>query len=264
MNRRQADILELLETRRELTVSELAQRFGVTTATVRRDFQFLEDEGYLIRGHGSAMLSPAAASEVAFVRKGQQREAEKRAIGRAVAAEIHPGMIVSLDTGTTILEVARAIANIPDIKVLTVSLPIASLLHAQENLEVILMGGTVRKNDPDLSGVLAEENLRRFRADLAVLGADAVGRDGIFTTDMNTARAAQAMMAGADRRFLAVDSSKFSARAMFRYAGWDEFTQVVSDAGVCAEARQWLAGIDRPVSYVPVPLRQSFMKRTEV
>jgi DeoR family glycerol-3-phosphate regulon repressor len=169
MNRRQADILELLQARGELTVSDLAGRFRVTPATIRRDFQYLEDEGRLVRGHGSAILSPSSIAQLAFVRKGQKREAEKRAIGRAIAAEIQPGMTVSLDTGTTTLEIARAIAAIPNIKVLTISLPIASVLHAQENLEVILMGGAVRQNDPDLQGALTEENLRRFRVDLAVL-----------------------------------------------------------------------------------------------
>lgn len=250
MNRRQADILELLASRGELEVAAMARRFRVTQATIRRDFQYLEDEGHLVRSHGAAIPSPAALAQLAFTRKGQKSEAQKRAIGRAVAGEIKPGMTVALDTGTTTLEVAKAIADIPTIKVLTTSLPIAAVLHAQENIEVILMGGTVRRNDPDLSGALTEENLRRFRCDIAVLGADAAGREGLFTADMATARAAQAMISGARRRFAAIDSTKFAARGLFRYAPWEEFAAIYTDTAISPADRDWLKKLPLQVHYV--------------
>jgi DeoR/GlpR family transcriptional regulator of sugar metabolism len=250
MNRRQADILELLATRGELEVAAMARRFRVNQATVRRDFQYLEDEGHLVRSHGAAIPSPAALAQLAFVRKGQKNERQKRAIGRAVAGEIKPGMVVALDTGTTALEVARAITNIAGIKVLTTSLPIAAVLHAQQNIEVILMGGTVRRNDPDLSGALTEENLRRFRSDVAVLGADAAGKDGLFTTDMAIARTSQAMMSGAHRRVVAIDATKFAARGLFRYAPWDDVAAVYTDASVTASDRVWLKKLALEVHFV--------------
>ncbi len=250
MNRRQADMIELLGERGELEVAAVARRFGVTQATIRRDFQYLEDEGHLVRSHGGAIPSPAVLAQLAFVRKGQKNEAEKRAIGRAAAAEIRPGMTVALDTGTTVLEVARAIVNIAGIKVLTTSLPIAAVLHGQQDVEVILMGGTVRRNDPDLSGALTEENLRRFRSDIAVLGADAVGRDGLFTADMATARAAQAMMAGARRCIVAVDSTKFAASGLFRYAPWDDIAAIYTDVGVKGPDRAWLKKLDCAAHFV--------------
>lgn len=250
MNRRQADILELLATRGELEVAAMAQRFRVNQATVRRDFQYLEDQGHLVRSHGAAIPSPAALAQLAFVRKGQKNEQEKRTIGRAVAGEIKPGMVVALDTGTTALEVARAIVNIAGIKVLTTSLPVAAVLHAQPNIEVILMGGTVRRNDPDLSGALTEENLRRFRSDVAILGADAAGKEGLFTADMTTARTAQAMMAGSRRRVVVIDSTKFAAAGLFRYAPWDDVAAVYTDSGVGAGDRAWLKQLGITVHFV--------------
>jgi DeoR/GlpR family transcriptional regulator of sugar metabolism len=250
MNRRQADMIELLGARGELEVTDTARRFGVTQATVRRDFQYLEDQGHLVRSHGGAIPSPAALAQLAFVRKGQRNEAQKRAIGQAVAKEIRPGMVVALDTGTTTLEVAKSLVNVAGIKVLTTSLPIAAVLHAQENIEVILMGGTVRKNDPDLSGALTEENLRRFRSDVAVLGADAAGKEGLFTTDMAIARTSQAMMSGARRRLVAIDSTKFAARGLFRYAPWDDVAAVYTDAEVEASDRAWLKKLGAAVHFV--------------
>lgn len=250
MNRRQADMIQLLGERGELEVADTARRFGVTQATVRRDFQYLEDQGHLVRSHGGAIPSPAALAQLAFVRKGKKNEEQKRAIGQAVAAEIKPEMVVALDTGTTTLEVAKALVNVAGIKVLTTSLPIAAVLHAQENIEVILMGGAVRKNDPDLSGALTEENLRRFRSDVAILGADAVGKEGLFTADMATARTAQAMMAGARRQVIAVDSGKFAAAGLFRYAPWDDVAAVYTDSGVAAADRAWLKKLGINVHFV--------------
>lgn len=250
MNRRQADILKLLDTDGEIGVAAAAKRFHVTPATIRRDLQQLEDAGHLTRSHGGAILSPTSLMQLAFARRSREMEREKRAIGQAVAAEIRSGMIVSLDTGTTTLEVARAIAGIHDIKVLTTSLQIAAILHTHEHIEVILMGGTVRKNDPDLSGVLTEENLRRFRADVAVMGADAAGREGAYTGDMTTARGAQAMISGTTRRVLAIDSGKFSRQGLFRYAAWNEFAAVYTDDAVPRDARKWLDTSVAEVHYV--------------
>jgi hypothetical protein len=65
------------------------------------------------------------------------------------------------------------------------------------------------------------------------------------------------MMAGADRRFLAIDSSKFARRGLFRYATWDEFARVFTDDGVTADVRQWLAAVSPDVAYVPVPRERS-------
>lgn len=251
MNRRQADILELFQTSRELTVTALAAKFQVTPATIRRDFQFLEDEGHLTRAHGSAILSPGSANQLAFTQRSLHFASQKRAIARAVAAEICPGMTVSLDTGTTTLEVAKALRQLKNIRVLTASLPIAAVLHGQENLEVILMGGTMRHTDLGLSGSLTEENLHRFRADVAVLGAAAVARDGVFTTDLAAVRGTQAMLAGATKRLLAIDSHKFGARGLYRYAHWDDFAEIYTDTGISAEDRSWLKQVAPAVTFVP-------------
>lgn len=256
MNKRQADILDLLQTEREATVTALADRFGVTPMTIRRDLGRLERTGRLRRNHGSATLSKAGVIEFTFHEKGRKHAAEKEAIARQIAKLVRPGAVVCLDTGTTTLEVARQIAGIENVTVLTTSLAIASVLHPYENLNVILLGGTVRRNSPDLTGPLTEQNLKTFRVNLSVIGADAATQDGVFTTDMNVARVTQAMMAAAESKVLAVDSSKFGATALYRFAGWDDFDQVVTDERLSDEQRRWLEKAAQSVVYasqVPSP-----------
>jgi DeoR family fructose operon transcriptional repressor len=254
MNRRQEQIVELLQQQRELPVRELAERFSVTQATIRRDLDLLERDGRLVRTHGSALLSRAAVVEFAFAEKSRHEGPAKHAIGAALVPWFTPGMTVVLDTGTTTLEVAKALAQaeIPGMTVLTTSLAIAAQLYTREHLQLVLLGGLVRKNDPDLSGVLTEQNLRQFRVDLAVMGADSAAPDGVYTSDLGIARVSQAMIAAAQRRVLALDSTKFARRALYRYAEWPSLECVVTDEGLPPDARQWLTGVTR-VEYVPLP-----------
>jgi DeoR/GlpR family transcriptional regulator of sugar metabolism len=185
---------------------------------------------------------PSRAGIVEFsYRENLNRNAEqKRAIAQVVARAVQPGMTVLLDTGSTTLDVARAIAGVPRLTILTTSLMIAAALHTQENIELILLGGTVRRDSPDLSGPLTEENLARFRVNLAVLGADGVSPDGAFTDSMTVARVSRAIIKAAERAVLTIDGSKFGRAALVRYAEWREFGQVVTDTGVPRSVRKWL------------------------
>ena len=251
MNARQAEILDRLKRHGEVSVRALARRFAVTAMTIRRDLDGLDAEGRLVRTHGGAIRSRAGIVEFAIAEKSRRRAAEKRAIGRAVAAMLRPGATLLLDTGTTTLEVARALAATEGLTVLTTSLAIAAALYPCENIDLVLLGGTMRKNSPDLSGFLTEENLRRFQVHWAVLGADAASKAGVYTTDLAVARCCAAMLACAKRKVLALDSSKFAARALFRYAQWRAFDAVVTDAGAPAAVKRWLRRAVPEFHFVP-------------
>ena len=240
MNARQTEIMALLDSRGDVRTRALASRFAVTPMTIRRDLDALSRSGRVERTHGGAIRSREAVVEFAFSERRRRCGPQKQAIGSAIASMFEPGMTVVLDSGTTTLEVARAMAAMKGVTVLTTSLAIASALYASGGVEVVLLGGSMRKNSPDLSGFLAEENLRRFAADVAVLGADAAAPQGVYTTDISVARTSAAMLACARRRILAADSSKFGARALFRYAGWRDFHLVVTDPGLTPETGRWL------------------------
>lgn len=240
MNTRRAKILDLLTKDGEVYVQDLAKQLNVTTMTIRRDLDALERDGTVIRTHGGAVLAKAGIIEFSFKRKGEERAAEKRAIAREVAAFVQPGMTVAVDTGTTTLEVAHAIAGIENLTVLTSSLVIASSLYARDNIELMLLGGKARRGSPDLTGWLTEENLKHFRVDIAVIGADGADRDGVYTNDESVARVTRAMIAAASVAVLALDHSKFLRPAFLNYASWADFDHVVTDARVPRTVRSWL------------------------
>jgi len=249
MNLRRAQILDCLAVDGEVSVQALADRFGVSVMTIRRDLVLLEHEGELTRTHGGAVLSKAGVIEFAFKEKEKHYAAEKKAIASEAAVLIRPGMTITLDTGTTALELARSIVGIKNLTVLTSSLAIASALYAFDTIELVLLGGSVRKGNPDLTGWLTEENLKQFRVDLAVIGADGVDREGVYTTDMNIARVSQTMIAGAKRTVLVVDHSKFEQSNFVKFAAWNDIHFVVTDRGVPLGVRKWLNKATQNVIY---------------
>jgi DeoR/GlpR family transcriptional regulator of sugar metabolism len=255
---RKRRILELVAETGEVSVSALAAEFRASRMTIRRDLEELVRTGQLSRTHGGAGPLAAGVIKFSFQTREHLHVPEKRAIARAVARMIRPGMAVSLDTGTTTLAVARMIAATPGLTVLTSSLAIASALYASRDLDLVLLGGSARRTSPDLVGSITEENLRRFRVHLAVLGADAVSRDGTYAADESVCRICRAMALGADRVVVAADSSKFGQTAFALCLALKDIDQLVTDDGCPAEAREWLRGAVRQVTYAEVlrPLRR--------
>lgn len=239
-------IIGLLAEAPEVTVAELAERFNVTPMTVRRDLEALEDEGRITRTHGGAVPAAPSVARFAFHERRQAMMAEKQAIARAAAQRVAPGMTVVLDTGTTTLELARLLSGVRGLRVLTTSLAIASALFAHEDMELILLGGTVNQGSPDLSGPLTEANLDTFRPDLAFIGADAADRHGLYTGSQEIAGVSRAIIASADNKVLLADSSKFGRTAFVRFAEWTDIDGAVVDDRLDAAHRRLMtrAGVD--------------------
>jgi DeoR/GlpR family transcriptional regulator of sugar metabolism len=254
---RQSEILDLLRTGGELTVQEIAARFQVTTVTARRDLDHLAALSLLHRTHGGAMPPRTSKLQITFARGGDEHLLEKSAIGREAARMVKPGMRIVLDTGTTTLEVARAIADIADLTVLTSSLAVAASLYSRERIELVLLGGTVRRNSPDLSGPMTEANLRNLRSELAILGADAMDRDGLYTSDLSVARISELMIAGARKVVVVADSSKFQRSSFSRFAGWEQVDVLVTDDALPADVRGWLAEKVKELRIAPLGAKKT-------
>lgn len=251
-NVRHEQIVDYLSGKGEVSAQELAARFSVSLASIRRDLLALDRTGHVMRTHGGALLSKPGIVEFAFMERGNVNASEKQAIARAVAARIEPGASVALDSGTTTLEVAKAIAGIPGLRVLTSSLAIASVLYAHDDIETVLLGGTARKGSPDLTGWLTAENLKLFHVDYAIVGADGVTPDGAYTIALDLARVCEDVMAAGTTCVLAADHSKIGRPSFCRYAAIQQFDRIVTDSAVPASERKWLKKLARDVTYVNV------------
>ena len=236
---RQDKMRLLLQEHGHQTVGQLAQYFGVSEMTVRRDLKALATLGMIQREHGGAIW-PQAAQNTGFLSRLGEAEQEKAAIGRLAAELIEEGESIILDAGTTTLAIAQAI-NKPCV-VITNSLPIASVLaDPGDGMTVLVTGGEVRGTTQALVGPMARASLSGFNADKVFLAATGVSLErGLSTNNMLESEVKQVMLAAARQAILVAHSEKFSQVFYHTFAYWDKVHTVITDAGLHEEKRREL------------------------
>jgi DeoR/GlpR family transcriptional regulator of sugar metabolism len=208
-------------------VSELAESFGVSEMTVRRDLRTLARQGKLERVRGGAVK---ASSEPPFEEIAVERFVAKDRIGAAAAALVEDGQTVMIDIGTTTLQAARHLHG-RDITVVTSSLAVFEELVPDPAIELLLPGGIVRRNYRSLVGVIAEDSLRKLKADVLFLGTSAVDAElGVWDTTMVEVPIKRAMIEAAAMVALLADSEKFSMGGMVWVTDARSIDRIVTDA----------------------------------
>lgn len=234
MSTRKTDILDLLQEEQTVKVKTLASRFDVSEMTIRRDLEELEDQGLLVRTHGGAVPT----DKLRFLEDSSPEYSifkEKIAIGRLAAGLVQPRQSIMVDSGTTTLEVARYIPQDQGIAIATTSLCVAQLLY-NSPLDVVILGGMLRKGFPSVYGPIAESVLADFHVDMLFIGCDgAHSVDGFYTTESRTSTLEQAMIKIADRVVLVTESTKFSRHSFVRYAMPNDIDVLITDDGLSAE-----------------------------
>lgn len=229
---RQRELMQLLSRAKTLSTTDLARRFGVNEMTIRRDLRLLQDNGAALRCYGGAIAAQRITFEFAFDERHRRNLAEKKRIGEAAAALVQDGQSVFLDTGTTTLEVAKAlVARGVLCRATTGSLVVASALWGRANLqEVFLLGGRVRPGSPDLIGPGTELMLEKLSADIAFVGSDGIDPTrGSFADDLETARVSERMASNAARVVIVADHTKLGRASAARYASIEDIDEIVTD-----------------------------------
>lgn len=183
--------------------------------TIRRDLTSLEKQFLIQRTHGGAMLSERMMLEFDYRDRREVNRAAKCAIAREARQLIQPGHRLILDTGTTTLELAALLRDGENLTVITPSLAVASELQHAAGVEVILLGGVIRRGSPDLTGPVTEHCLELFAADYAFQGADGIGADGsIYNSDLRLAAVDKIMRRVAQKSVVLADHSKIGTTAL--------------------------------------------------
>ncbi len=228
LSKRHADILKILDAKGTVTVTALASMLDVSAETVRRDLRPLMADGAVLRMHGAVGLS-TPSGEAPFRRRMRENAGAKQAIARAVAGMVRDGDALMLDTGTTTSFVARALTGHRRLTVITNSTDVARTLALTAGNRVFLAGGEVIGDSGAILGSAANGFVAGFQATLAVISAGAVDARGVMDFDPDEAAFARALLAQADRRVVVTDATKFGRRGLVLVAGFDRFTDLVSD-----------------------------------
>src|ERR1700691_922317 len=214
-------------------VGDLARHFRTSQVTIRKDLDILQAHGRIHRTHGGALPARESALEDPTLREKEKlHRKEKIQIATAAARMVKEGQVVILDSGTTTTAIARALRHHQNLTIITNAVNIAAEL-AGTSLDVILTGGSLRRNSFSLVGPIAEETLRRLNADILFLGVD--GFDVHYRLSTPHPRAAQVNKAMMDvaRVVVAVcDSSKFGRRSLSSIAPLSAVHHLITDRGI--------------------------------
>lgn len=225
---RRQRILHLLETRGGLRTAELQRAVGASMATIRRDLNDLAAQNLIERTHGGALpRARGTAHEPPFSVKSALMREEKERIAKAAARLVSPGSTIILDSGSTVLALARELAG-QRITVIALDLP-AAQAAAVGQTEVLQVGGRVRNGLYSLVGPWAEDTLRGLHGDLFFLGADAVDDDEVTNSTVDEAAVKRLAIGAAREVILLADHSKFGRRALAQVCRLDELSAVVTD-----------------------------------
>jgi DeoR family transcriptional regulator, aga operon transcriptional repressor len=224
-------ILERIASNGHVSVRELADELQVSTASVRRDLEFLEGQKSLARTHGGAVAHGVIYELPLRYRAGRHEEEKRRIAARAAARVANDGAVVGLTGGTTTTEVARCLVDRTQLTVVTNALNIASELAVRPNLKLVVTGGVARSESYELVGPLAEATLAGLSLDAVFVGADGVSTTaGVTTHHEVEAHTNLALLDRARRAIVVADASKLGRSAFARICAIDRVDELITDA----------------------------------
>jgi|SRR4029077_10206788 DeoR family transcriptional regulator, fructose operon transcriptional repressor len=228
---RHEQILELLQTS-ELDIERLAETLEVSVATIRRDLGQLAEEGKITRTYGGAVLPPARL-ERSLQERAMIAKHEKEAIARVAAAQVEDGDTLILDAGTTTGALARQLRRFQNLKVITNGFSVMLALAEAKNIEVILLGGTLRYISYGVVGPYAELVLRRITAKKTFVSADGVVADRGLCEATAEQAALKALMLERTKEevYILADSTKLGDSYSSFWTPFPETWTLITDSG---------------------------------
>lgn len=224
-------IVNLVNERGSIRVSELSAICDVTEETIRRDLDKLEKEGKLRRSHGGAVSVKDVRSETPYFERETMHVEEKRKIAEQAVRLIQPGDRIILDASSTAWFMASIVPDIP-LTVLTNSIKVALELSTKEKVNVVSTGGFLSSGSLSYIGPLAERSLDQYHVDKAFISCKGVHFErGISETNELQARVKQKMIDTADKVYLLIDHSKFAIQSFAMVADWSRIDCVITDTG---------------------------------
>lgn len=234
---RRTEITNYLKEHGRVVVEELAEKLNVSTMTIRRDLQILEEEGFVTRTYGGAVLKEQLIKEVPYKEKAITNIESKIKIAKYASALVEEGHTIILDSGTTNMEIAKEIADIKNINVITNDVMIAAFLYQYENIKVYCCGGLIQKNTGTIIGSYAKDFFQDIFADIVFMGASAVDVEyGITTPSIEKAKLKQMMLKAGEKKVLVTDSSKFGKKSFAKVCSIDFLDLIITDSDLKGES----------------------------
>jgi DeoR family transcriptional regulator of aga operon len=230
---RRSKIIEILNKRNDISVSEICKMFNISEVSVRNDFAHLEKKGLLIRTRGGAISKQPSNFDLNLNQRLKHNYKQKQKIGKRAVDFIKNGNAIIMDSGSTAIEVARNLDRKKNLRLITNSLPIAEIVADNPEIEVIIAGGTLRPEMRSLVGSMSEQTILNYYCDVAILGADSIDSElGLYTQLESEASLTQTMIKISKKTIVVTDSSKFGKKSFVKIASIPEIDIIITDKNI--------------------------------
>ncbi|WP_026707739.1 DeoR/GlpR family DNA-binding transcription regulator [Flavobacterium frigidarium] len=253
INRRQEDILKELNQKGYVNVVDLCATHNVSTVTIRKDLNFLENQKLLHRTHGGASQQPIYAYERDVNDKETLQVEQKKEIANEALKYISNNDYIILASGSNIHYLSRIIKGFQKLTVLTPSLKVSLELCKELNVDTIQLGGDIRNSSTSAVGPIAEATLGQFSCNKLFLGADGVDLEfGLSTSNALEAHLNKTMIDVAEMVIVLADSTKMNVRGFGKICELTKIDILITDSGIDSETKLKLEelGIDVIVAAV--------------
>ena len=233
---RKNSILEHIAENGTIKIQEICEMFGISDMTARRDLNDLNRRGLVRRIHGGAVANLGRSYEPPFQTRSSKNEKKKKIIGEKAAELIYDGDSISLDVGTTTLEVARMLAEKRNLTIVTNCLQIANLLVGTLSLEVnarlIITGGIVRPRELSMIGNIPEEVYSNYHTDKAFLGIGGISlENGLTEYNIEDSQIKKVLLQNSLEKIIVADSSKFGVTTFNTVGPLESVDTIITDSG---------------------------------
>jgi len=223
-------ILTKLSTDGKVLVSDLAREFDVTEETIRRDLEKLDNDGMARKTYGGAVKNESFNTDLPFHVRKQNNVESKRYIASLIGEMISDGDYIMLDSSTTALCVIKSIINKKNITLITNSIEILLELCNKPDWNILSTGGTLKEGGLSLVGYQAEKMISGFHVDIAICSCKGIDEEnGITDSNERDAEIKKAFFKSANKRVLAIDSSKFNRSSFVKVCGIGDVDTVVTE-----------------------------------
>lgn len=252
---RQQEIINLLETQGSVKTSELCEKFSISRETIRRDLESLEERNLVRRIHGGAMKVEHAPYDTspfysAFDQRKQEHSQKKQLVAWEAVNYIEDGKAIALDSGTTALELARALKakKFCSLTVVTNSFPVASELTDIEGITLVITGGVYRPEERAFASDLATLIFSKINIDILFLTTCGVSVErGITYQRIDEVVVQNKMMEVSEKTIIIADSSKIGSNSVIKMCGIEKVSMIITDFEADLEQIEHLRAAGIPV-----------------
>ena len=233
---RHQKIIDILNEKKDVTVQYLSAELNISAVTIRKDLRMLENKKLLYRNHGGATLTKPFVNDSHVNVKEFINAKEKSAIGKEASNIIDDDQYIIIASGTTVLAFARQINPSNKITIVTSALNVAIELVNKDNVEVLQLGGYIRKSSNSAIGHYSELILKETACSKLFLSVDGIDLDyGLSSSNALEAHLNQQMIESSEEIIVLADSSKFGKRSFGRICGLDNVDHIITDKGISKE-----------------------------